>query len=128
MTTNPIGNFLPENSPFEFEQTKALLLGVLQAKEKNGNYDAHCFPWASEKEIKSLSKEGLVYLNRQTEKGIYAKLTDEGRITNWVEYNEDVPAPRNPLPPKAPTMRELLMQGFAEAEQTEKEKEMVSDG
>lgn len=123
-----MGNALPAENPFDFEQTKALLLGVLQAKESNGNYDAHCFPWTSEKEIKSLSKEGLVYLNRQTEKGIYAKLTDEGRIANWVDYNEDVPAPRSPLPPKSLTMRELLIQGFTEAEQTEKEKESVSDG
>lgn len=117
MTTNPLGFDQPENFLDDPETTKGLILGVLQAKEKLGDFEAHGFPWASEKEVKELSKEGLIYLNRQTERGIYAKLTDAGRVTAWVEYapaNSEPKQEKNSLPPKAPTMRDLLMKGFEE--------------
>jgi hypothetical protein len=117
MTTNPLGFFPPENFSDDPETTKGMLLGVLQAWEKNGNFEAHGFPWASEKEVRELSKEGLIYLNRQTDRAIYAKLTDAGRVTAWIEYSS--PGNENKtekvtLPPKARTMRELLVQGMEE--------------
>lgn len=117
MTTNPNGFSPSEDAIDDHEATKAIILGVLHAKEKNDDFDAHGFPWESEKEVRELSREGLVYLNRQTANGIYAKLTDLGRNTSWSDYaspgSQD--AVKKPsLPPKARTMREILLDGWSE--------------
>lgn len=109
MTTTPFDCDQPEDTAEDIETTKSLLLSLLRVKDKKG--EGHCFPWSSEKEIKELSKEGLVYLNRQTENGIYAKLTDLGRAIR--DYPVDAETkPKATLPPKEPTMRDLLRQGF----------------
>lgn len=96
---------------------KGMILGVLQTQEDKGEFGAHAFPWTSEKEMKELNREGLIYLNRQTEKGIYAKLTEAGRQVDWMAYvspwNKGKHK-RKPLPRKDFTMRELLAQGMKE--------------
>ena len=117
MQTNPTGFSPSEDTIDDHEATKAIILSVLHAKEKNENFDAHGFPWESEKEVRELSREGLVYLNRQTANGIYAKLTDRGRKTSWVDYaspGSQETVKKSPLPPKARTMREILLEGWSE--------------
>lgn len=121
MTNYPAPGVLSDNDTrlAYSDSSKGMILGVLHAKEKQGNFDAHGFPWASEKEVKELHHEGLLYLNRQTSKGIYAKLTPKGRSVDWTEYESPWNlgrSKRNPLAPKALTMRELLIKGMKEVQ------------